>query len=433
MTPLHARSLVAVVEGVARGNFTCAEHAEALLAQVAATEAAIGAWACLDADHVRREAARCDAAAPARTPLRGAPVGVKDIVDTLALPTRMGSPAFDAYLPTADAACIERLLAAGGYVFGKTVTTELAYMHPGRTRNPWNLRHTPGGSSQGSAAAVAAGHVPAALGTQTNGSVIRPAAYCGVVGFKPTLHAIPFRGVNVFSETFDTLGTFTRSVADAALLAAALADAGRIAPVPLPPQAPPRLAWLPGLPWTDVDVGTRTVLDAAAGRLQDAGAQVVAIALPDVLDQAAAVHRAIMLAEGARNLAALRARADAQLSATLREALDEGARIAPAGYAQALASRSAMIAVATDWLGRFDTLLLPAAPATAPEGLARTGDPSCCTLASLLGAPALTLPVGRDARGLPVGLQLVGPPGADDALLAVAAWCEARLPFAGLV
>jgi Asp-tRNA(Asn)/Glu-tRNA(Gln) amidotransferase A subunit family amidase len=431
MKALHALSLVDAAGRLARGELAAADYAEALLARVAATDAAIGAWACLDVGHVKRAAGALDASKGGRGPLHGIPVGVKDIVDTFALPTRMGSPAFDDYAANADAHCVARLCAAGGYVFGKTVTTELAFMHPGKTRNPWNARHTPGGSSQGSAAAVAAGQVPGALGTQTNGSIIRPAAYCGVVGFKPTLGAIPFRGASLFSETLDTLGTFTRSVADAALLAAPLADGG-IPSTPPPLPRAPRIACLSAFPWTAVEGSMSVALDAAVARLVAAGAEVVAVALPDALEQTVRVQRTIMLGEAARNLAALRARANALLSPTLRDALDEGARVDAGALAHALASRRAMIAGGLDWLANFDALLVPAAPAGAPEGLQKTGDPSCCTLASLLGAPAITLPVGRDAKGLPLGAQLVAAPGADAHLLAVAAWCEARLPFAGL-
>ncbi len=252
--------------------------------------------------------------ATARGPLHGIPVGLKDIIHTRSLPTRMGSTAFEGFTAPADAACVRRLVAAGGYAFGKTVTTELAFMHPGKTRNPWNVRHTPGGSSQGSAAAVAAGHVPAALGTQTNGSVIRPAAYCGIVGFKPSLGAIPFDGVNLFSETLDTLGTFTRTATDAALLAATLMETP---PLLLALPSPPRLAYLSDFPWTQLDCDADDTLDAAATRLRMAGATIVPVALPDALHEAARVHRVIMLYEAARNLSDLQERARAQLSKTI--------------------------------------------------------------------------------------------------------------------
>ena len=432
MKPLDTWPLAAAVAAMREGRIAARAYAEALLSRVDATDAAIGAWACLDRDHVLREVARLDALpTSARGPLFGAPVGLKDIIHTTSLPTRMGSPAFAGFAPARDAACVVRIADAGGYAFGKTVTTELAFLHPGKTCNPWHAAHTPGGSSQGSAAAVAARQVPAALGTQTNGSVIRPAAFCGVVGFKPTLGAIPFEGVGLFSQTLDTLGTFTRTVADAALLAGPL-SAGAIAHEPAALPRPPRLAFLAGFPWTSVGGDVEAALDAAAMRLRSAGAEVVAVALPDALGEAALVHRAIMLHEAAGNLGALQDRARSQLSAALNAALDEGRGIDGAACARALASRRAMIAAATDWLSRYDALIAPPTTGAAPAGLDSTGDPSCCTLASLLGAPAITLPVALDARGLPLGMQLVVPPGDDSRLLAVAAWCERHLPFAGL-
>jgi len=425
--PLHALSLVEAAASIARGTLTARALADAQLARIDATDGAIGAWVTLDTAHVRTEADRCDAT-PSRSALAGIGIGVKDIIHTRDLPTQMGSPAYAGQRSEHDAECVARLRAAGGYVFGKTVTTELAFMHPGKTRNPWNAAHTPGGSSSGSAAAVAAGHVAGALGTQTNGSVIRPAAYCGVVGYKPSAGAIAFTGVNVFSETLDTLGTFTRSVRDTVLLAGALADPGAIALSRL--DAPPRLAVLPQFPWSPVDAATRAAL-AAAGRSLDAGgARVVNVTLPPSWNDAPAVLRTIMLAEAARNLAAARQRHGAQFSATLNDALDEGARISPSDYRAALDRRARMIAEATDWLGACDAIVTPSVPAPAPAGLDTTGDPACCTLWSLLGAPALSLPLALDSAGLPLGLQLAGRPDDDARLLGVAAWCEARLPFA---
>lgn len=422
-------TLAEAVAQIRDGTLTALAYADTLLAHIAATDAPIGAWAHLDADAVRAQARRIDESPANDAPLRGIPVGLKDIIGTRAMPTRMGSAAFADYVAPDDAACVERLHEAGAYVFGKTVTTELAFMHPGKTRNPWNVLHTPGGSSQGSAAAVAAGHVPLALGTQTNGSVIRPASYCGVVGFKPSFGAIPFDGVNLFSETLDTLGTFTRTVNDAAVAASALT--GR--PMSDAVQAtPPRLAFLPSFPWTAVDCDADDVIEAAATRFRMGGADVVPVALPEALHQAAAMHRVIMLSEAARNLNAVQQSSRERLSSVLNEALDEGRRIADADYRRALASRAAMIAAATEWLGHYDAVIAPSAPTAAPVGLASTGDPSCCTLASLLGAPAITLPVGFDAARLPIGMQLFAAPGNDAKLLAVASWCEARLPFRGL-
>jgi len=427
--PLHTRTLADLAALIADGALTARALAEAELARIAATDATIGAWATLDPAHVRAEAAHFDAA-PSRGALAGVGIGVKDIIHTRALPTGLGSPAFAGERSVHDAECIVRIARAGGYVFGKTVTTEMAFMQPGPTRNPWNGAHTPGGSSSGSAAAVAAGHVAGAIGTQTNGSVIRPAAYCGVVGFKPTLGAIPFTGANLFSETLDTLGTFTRNVRDAAMLAGALVDGGLALPHGDGPA--PRLAFVAEFPWAPVDADTRAALAAAVARLRAAGATVVAVELPGAWRGAIATLRTVMLVEAARNLRAIRQRAGPRLSARLAAALDEGAAMAASEYRAALAARAALIEELPSWLGACDAVISPAAPAAAPAGLDTTGDPSCCTLWSLAGAPALSLPVDRDRRGLPLGLQLAARPGADARLLAAAAWCEAQLPFVGL-
>jgi amidase len=306
-------------------------------------------------------------------------------------------------------------------------------MDPGKTKNPWNPRHTPGGSSSGSAAAVAAGHVAGAIGTQTNGSVIRPAAYCGIVGFKPTFGTLPYAGCHVFSETLDQLGVLTRNVADAGRLAAALAEPGTIAAQIAALPKPPRLAYLATFPWAAFDCDADDVLEAAATRLRQHGADVAAVKLPAAWHEAHRVLRTIMLHEAGRRLGGLQDRERARMSPKLNAALDEGRTIAAADYETALGARARAIAALAAWLEGFDAILAPAAPAGAPEGLDTTGDPSCCTLWSLTGFPALTVPVGFDAARMPVGLQIAAPAGGDDRVLAVAAWCEARLPFKGLV
>lgn len=427
-------SLAEALAAIAKGTQTARVLADALLERIAATDPAIGAWAHLDPDHVRTCADRCDAAGSARGPLHGIGIGVKDIIATTEYPTEMGSVVYAGHRTSHDAQCVMRLKEAGGYVFGKTVTTELAYFHPGKTRNPWNPRHTPGGSSSGSAAAVAAGHVTAAIGTQTNGSMIRPAAFCGVVGFKPTKDAIPPAGTNTFSQTLDQIGTFGRCVADAARLASAIADAGRIAPDPSACAAPPKLALLRQYPWTrDPDPAAAEAQDACAARLREQGAVVTIVEIPDAFRAVDRVHRMVMMFEGAANLGALQARERARLSVELNAALDEGGAIARADYEEAMQRRVACIDFFTAWLHPFDAILSPPAAGPAPAGTGSTGDPSCCTLFSLTGFPALTIPVGRARNGLPLGMQIAAPVGADDRLVAVAMWCEARLPFAGLV
>ncbi|HXU52787.1 MAG TPA: amidase [Casimicrobiaceae bacterium] len=430
VTPPDALSLGEARARIGARTLKPSAYAAWLVAHAQGGEAALHAWACLDASHIAAAAARADLAHPsAQGPLHGMPVGIKDIIATAGLPTQYGSPIFAGHREPEDAAVVRRLHDAGGYVFGKTATTEFAFMQPSPTRNPWNLAHTPGGSSSGSAAAVAARHVPAAVGTQTNGSVIRPAAFCGVVGFKPTLGAIDRDGMCVFSDTLDTVGTFTRGVDDAARLASALARGGCIAPSIVTRARPPRIAWLERFPWTAIDVEAAAALDATASRLRLAGATIVPVALPDALADAPAVHRALMLNEGARNLAHLDRH---RLSPTLARALDEGAAIDAREWQRASASREAMRAVALDWVSQFDAVASPPAPGTAPARLDTTGDPSCCTLWSLLGYPAIALPIGLASNRLPLGMQLASTAGNDDALLSVAAWIEARLPFRGL-
>ncbi len=429
---IFAVSLTSAAKEIAIGALTARALAEAQLERIAATDPGIEAWAYLDPAHVRRMAERCDAAGDAG-PLRGIGIGVKDIIDTAHLPTQMGSPVFEGRRPERNAECIRRLADAGGYVFGKTVTTVFAFLDPGKTRNPWNPDHTPGGSSSGSAAAVAAGQVAGALGTQTNGSVIRPAAYCGVVGFKPTKDAIPIGGVHVFSETLDQLGLFTRTVADAARLGSALADRGFVSPSVAALPAPPRLAYLGDYPWVEMDCDADDILEAAATRLRQFGAHVEGVAFPPAWREANQVLRTIMLHEAARNMGPLQERERVRLSPKLNAALDEGRGIGRAEYGNALQQRTRAIADFTDWMDAYDAVLSPSAPSPAPRGLDSTGDPSCCTLWSLVGFPALNLPVGLSPEGLPVGMQIASPAGADDRLLTVAAWCESKLGFRGLV
>jgi len=428
-------TLSAAAEAIAAGTLTADALAESALARIAATDAAIEAWAHIDPLRVRAEAVVCDARKGVNNgPLNGIGIGVKDIIPTVDEPMQLGSPIFAGHRPNEDAACVTRLKHAGGFVFGKAVTTAFAFLDPSKTRNPWDPRHTPGGSSAGSAAAVAAGHVAGAIGTQTNGSVIRPAAYCGVVGFKPTKDAIPFSGVHLFSGTLDQLGTFTRSVADAARLAAALAEPGSIAGSPAAVIKPPRLAFLDHFPWTQGhEPEAVEALEAAVARLRHHGAEVVLAEFPPPWREANLVHRTIMLFEAAQNLGALQERERARLSPKVNAALDEGRAISAEDYKVAMVLRDAAIVSFTEWLDGYDGVVCPPALGPAPAGLASTGDPSCCTLWSLTGFPALALPIGLGAGGMPLGMQLATTAGDDDRLLAVAAWCEARLPFKGLI
>jgi amidase len=423
---------VSIAEARARmaaGNLTALALAESQLARIAATDGAIGAWESFDAAHVKDQARRVDEAGRPGI-LGGIGIGVKDIIATGDHPTSAGTPIYADHRPSDDATCVTRLRASGAFVFGKTVTTPLAYMDPSRTRNPWNSAYSPGGSSSGSAAAVAAGHVLATIGTQTNGSIIRPAAYCGVVGYKPTVGTISVAGVHPFAPTFDTVGTFARTVADAARVASALTDRGRIAPEVAMPAHRPRFAWLPKFPWVEPDFDTLRALAHALDNLRDA-AEIVPISIPAAWKEAKALHRTLMLKEGSEVLGALQARERDRLTPAINAAIDDGHAISMEAHRDAIIARERAIAFFTGWLDEYDAVLAPSAPSTAPRGLDTTGDPSCCSLWSLLGFPAISIPAGV-VHGLPIGLQLAAPQGRDDSLLSAAVWCEERIAFPAL-
>ncbi len=427
-----ALSLIEAARALVGGAMTSRACTEHFLARIREREPAVRAWATLDEARALALADECDrrlATTPELGALHGVPIGVKDVIDTADLPTEIGTPALAGRRPERDAAVVERLKRAGGFVLGKTVTAECAFRHPGKTRNPWNPEHTPGGSSSGSAAAVAAGFVPAAIGTQTTGSVIRPAAFCGVVGFKPTFGVLPFAGTFQFSETLDQLGIFTANVAGAALFAAQLADGESIPPDVPRLDRPPRIGVLPRFPWNDTEPEAKLMFEATVDALRAAGAAVERIVLPEGFADANLVHRTIMRAEGARNLAGLQRRARALLSKTLNEALDEGRMIVPDAYRAAIAVRAALAERTHDLFERCEAIASPPATGAAPRRLDVTGDPSFCALWSLVGVPTITLPSGLSRAGLPLGLQLACDAGGDAHLLRVARWCEAALRF----
>lgn len=416
------------------GSLTSEAYTAALLERITAADAMVGAWAFLDAGLAMERARAADRAPRKGQSLAGIAVGVKDIIATAGMPTEMGSPVFAGNRPQQDARVLERMEAAGAFALGKTVTAELAFMEPGKTRNPWNPAHTPGGSSMGSAAAVAAGFVPAALGTQTNGSVIRPAAFCGVVGYKPSRGLLSFDGVARFSPTLDQLGVFARSAPDAAWFSSALSEQpGAIAAEPLPLARPPRLALLVELPWAHPDPEQLALLERCAEIFEREGSRVARFGLPDAFSKANRIHRTIMLYEAVRELGPLQDRGRERLSDVLNAALDEGRAIDESAYRAALSDRHLLMFRFASLIQEFDAVLTPPAAGAAPADLTRTGDPSFCTLWSLTGFPAVTLPAGLAKSGLPLGLQFAAPAGADSRLMASAIWCEAQLGFRQLV
>jgi Asp-tRNA(Asn)/Glu-tRNA(Gln) amidotransferase A subunit family amidase len=433
-------SAIELARDIAAGKVTALEVTEACLARIAKDEPRVGAFAHFDPEHARRQARALDEhkqAGRALGALHGVPVAVKDIVDTRDFATEFGSVIHAGRRPLHDAAIVVRLRAAGAVLLGKTVTTEFACFTPGKTRNPHEPTRTPGGSSSGSAAAVAAGMAPLAIGSQTNGSVVRPASFCGVVGFKPSYGLIPRTGVLATSFTLDHVGVFARSVADAACLADALAgfDAGDAAsrPDPAPglravatttPPVPPRLAFVHGPTWDEAEPATR---EAFAELAEVLGDRLVEVALPGPFAEAVAVHRTIWTSELAFHLAAEYERAKELLSDRLRELIAAGWATPAPVYEQALATRRRYQAALDELFQAFDAILTPSAPGEAPAGLHATGSPAFCTLWSLAGTPAVSLPLLQGPAGLPLGVQVVGALGDDARLLRTAGWLSDRV------
>lgn len=420
---------------MASGALSAAELTEACLEQIEAREPEVQAFAWYDPDYAREQAKQLDKKRSLGLPLgplHGLPVGIKDIIDTAKIPTQNGCQLDAARVPKHDAYVVERLKAAGAIVMGKTVTTELAFMHPGKTRNPHNPAHTPGGSSQGSAAAVAAGMVPLAIGTQTGGSVIRPAAFCGVTGFKPTFGAIPRRGVLMQSPSLDTLGVFARTPADAALVTETLFgmdesdSATQLRPHPellslatSKPPLTPIFAFLRPPGWDEADADTHEAfaeLNAALGE------NVFDIGLPTAFRQAAQIRETINFAEMARYYYTYGRDGGDQLSPVLREALSAGDQILARDYLSALDMQRALSSTLDEIFSRCDAILCPAAPGPAPASLEQTGSAIFNGLWTLSGNPAITVPLLTSTDGMPIGVQLVGSREDDGRLLRNANW-----------
>jgi Asp-tRNA(Asn)/Glu-tRNA(Gln) amidotransferase A subunit family amidase len=422
-------------QGIRDGVFSSRDLVQACIAQIQAREPEVQAWAYFDAEHALTQAAKADdlrAAGKPLGPLHGVPVGIKDIIDTGDMPTEDGTPLHAGRNPWHDAKVVDLLRIAGAVIMGKTVTTEMATLAPGKTRNPHNTEHTPGGSSSGSAAAVAAGMVPLAIGTQTNGSLIRPAAYCGVFGFKPTRGLISRQGILRQSEPLDQVGGFARSIEDIALLGEVLSaydpdEPGMTPRAPVPmlrlcneePPMPPTLALIKTPWWPQLDADTRDGFDELVEHLSGKVGEFV---LPD---SAAAVldwHKSVMEADIAANYEADFERGADKLSATLKELIARGRDVKAVDYIKSLARIPVVTEALDEIFDRYDAILTPAVAGAAPHGLESTGSPMYCTLWSYCGMPAISLPLLQSGNGLPVGVQLVGRVGDDARLLRTARW-----------
>ncbi len=422
--PLEALTASAIAGGVAAGEFTCEAVVRACLERVAAREPVVRAFVDFDPDHALRQARALDRA-KARGPLAGVPVGVKDVIDTVDLPTEMGSPIYRGHRPAADAACVALLRAAGAVIFGKTVTCEFAGVTPGETTNPHDPTRTPGGSSSGSGAAVADRMVPAALGTQTGGSVLRPASFCGVIGYKPTFGAFNRFGVKPAAEGLDTIGLITRSLEDVALLRGALLG-GSCDPLQ-PLAAAPRIAVCRTPVWSKAQPETVAAIEDAARRLSAAGAQVVDLDLPAPFADLRVARETINNYERALAMAHEWHRHRGEISERLRKIMQAGYDTPYRSYVAAVRLAEHCRATLDPLLAEHDVVLAPCVNGEAPKGLDYAGDPSFQALWTLMHTPTLSLPTHHGPNGMPVGIQLVGRRHEDERLLATAAWVWERL------
>ena len=433
-------SAVEAAGAIRAGTMTSEELVRACLERIKAIEERVGAWAYLDPDHALKQARDADLArreGRALGPLHGIPVGVKDIFDTHDMPTESGTVLHAGRQPAEDATVVALLRQAGAIVMGKTVTTELAVYAPGKTSNPHNPQRTPGGSSSGSAAAVAAFMVPLAIGTQTNGSVIRPASYCGVVGYKPSHGLISRYGVLQQSRPLDQVGVFARTVEDAALIAEQLMvfddrdpdmrlreRPDLVQTVAEEPPVPPRLAFVRTPVW---DQAEKDVKEAFVGLVERLGERVKEVPLPDLFKDAIAVHRTIMEADLARSFAPEYERGKDVLSLTLREMIERGQKVLAGDYNRAVGQIPVLHRSLEAIFEQYDALLTPATTGEAPVGLTSTGSPIFCTIWTLCGVPAISLPILQGSSGMPIGAQLVGAKGADARLLRTARWLASHI------
>lgn len=413
-----------IARRVASGDLTAEAVTRDCLARIAAREETVHAWASLDPEGALRQARALDRN-PVKGPLAGVPIGVKDIIDTADLPTEMGSPIYRGHRPVADAACVAQVRAAGAVILGKTVTAEFAGMTPGATTNPHDPTHTPGGSSSGSGAAVADFMVPAAFGTQTGGSVLRPAAYCGTVGYKPSFGTVNRAGVKPAAESLDTVGLLTRSIEDAELIATVLT--GRpAAPTPLLAM-PPRIGLCRTPLWPIAEAATRDAVEQAAARLAEAGAAVSEVTLPEDFAALSEAREVINCYERARVMAYEWQHHRDLISERLGAAIERGFATPADAHVAALRRAEGCRAKLGTVFAAVDVLLAPCVLGEAPAGLATTGDHRFQGLWTLLHVPTMTLPTHRGPQGLPVGIQLVAPLYADARLFAVARWIWRRL------
>ena len=412
---------------LASRDISAEQMARACLERIEERETTVGAWIHLDPDAVLAQARALDAG-PVRGPLHGLPIGIKDIIDTIDMPTCYGSAVYPGHRPAADAACVALARAAGALILGKTVSTEFAWFHPGKTANPRDPRCTPGGSSSGSAAAVADWMAPLAFGTQTAGSIVRPASYCGIVGYKPSHGTLSYAGIKQLSASLDTLGVMARSPGDAALLVGALSGRDPLLNVTRDSlERAPRIALCRTHESSAAQPETTQALDHAAKTAARAGAHVHELALPKQFSGLLQAQIDLMNYESYRSLASDRVHRNADLSDTLKKLLAAAGKVDAARYDEARTLAADCRAMLGEVFADADVILAPSAPGEAPRGLAATGDPIFCRIWTLLGVPAMNIPCSQGPSGLPVGVQVIGRIGDDARAIAVAEWLQQQL------
>jgi len=420
----HELSLAAASAALAAGRLTAEALVASCLERIAAREPDVQAWAYVDPQAALHEARQRDRE-PRRSPLHGVPIGIKDVIDTADMPTEYGSPIYRHHRPAADAACVAQLRELGAVILGKTVSTEFATRHPNKTRNPHDLTRTPGGSSSGSAAAVADCMVPCALGTQTSSSIVRPAAYCGVVGYKPTFGLVNRAGLKFLAESLDTIGALTRTIEDAGLVVGALAGT-------TPPDYAsvsalrPRIGFCRTPFWSAADETTRTLLEQTAATLGRRGAAVSEVTLDASFAQLNEAQVTLSSYEFYRALTWERTHHPELISPSLTARIAAGGRVTRDDYEAAVALTSRCRTRIADVFRDYDLLLAPSTPGVAPD-LSNTGEPTFGLLWTLLHLPCLTLPQGHGAGGMPLGVQFIAAHGADAQLLRHAEWARRAL------
>jgi Asp-tRNA(Asn)/Glu-tRNA(Gln) amidotransferase A subunit family amidase len=425
MADLNRLSATEAARKLARREITSVSLVADCLERIAERESVVHAWTFVDKEAALRRARELDSGGASGL-LHGLPIAVKDLFDTADMPTCYGSPIYAEHRPAADAACVALARAAGAVVLGKTVTTEFATFHPGPTCNPRNPAYTPGGSSSGSAAAVADAMVPLAFGSQTAGSIVRPAAFCGVVGYKPTYGTINRVGGKMISDTLDTIGTLSRTVADAALFVAAVSGRRELV-IERPMPQPPRIGVCRTHEWSRAQPEAMAALETAAERLRAAGASTREVTLPSPFAGLAEAQLTIMVAEVAKCLSYEWFAQRDHLSREMVKMIEAGLAVSPERYDAAQSLAATCRAMLPDVFDSVDVLIAPSAPGEAPAGVDATGDPLFNRIWTLLRTPCVHVPCALGPHGLPVGVTVAGPVGADRTTLLAADWIHTRI------